>query len=387
MPPSMPLLLIIMIAFMGGLILNIMPCVFPVLSLKIMQIMSHQKTSSKQIRSDFLFTAFGIICTFLFLLSLIQIMKFLGHSIGWGLQFQSPFFILIMSLILSFFILNLLDLKAFFIPQPIIDFLDKQISQSTHPKRSAFLMGIFITFMATPCAAPFIGTAITAAFAAPFVEANLIFITMGIGFSTPLICLALFPQWAKIIPKSGRWLIVFKKCLSIPILLTLIWLIYLQYQISLFYFSLTALCLFLCFLTLLKSHKIILNTLALIFVGAYFYPNQNTLSWQNYSELTLKNARQTHAYVFVNVTADWCLTCKANKQILLKSNDVQSLFKKHNVLLIEADWTKANPEVTDFMAQYHSNAVPTYILFTPHYQDGVKISELPTYKELKTYLP
>lgn len=139
-------------------------------------------------------------------------------------------------------------------------------------------------------------------------------------------------------------------------------------------------------LSLLKSNKIILISLALILSGGYFFFSKPDVEWINYSSDTLEKTLQNNEYVFINITADWCLTCKINRVFLLESNKVQTLFKRYNIQLIEADWTHANKAVTTLMQQYHSHAVPTYILFTPSHKKGIKLSEIPTYDEISKYI-
>ena len=140
-------------------------------------------------------------------------------------------------------------------------------------------------------------------------------------------------------------------------------------------------------LSLFKSNTIILISLILILSGGYFVFSKPNIEWINYSSGTLETTLQNNEYIFINITADWCLTCKINRIFLLESRKVQTLFKRYNTQLIEADWTHANKAVSTLMQQYHSHAVPTYILFTPTYKNGIKLSEIPPYDEISKYLP
>ncbi len=201
-----------LVAFLGGLILNAMPCVLPVLSIKILSLINHSNKNKKSVKKSFLFTALGIICSFSMLAILLITLKYLGYSIGWGIQFQEPIFLMFISLILSLFAFNLFGF--FELKTPNIYNSISIGKLQNHYYASDFFNGFFATLMATPCSAPFVGTALTIAFTQSAWIMLSIFIVMGIGMSTPYLMICLFPRSLTILPKPGKWMLYVKYFLA-----------------------------------------------------------------------------------------------------------------------------------------------------------------------------
>ena len=345
------ILLFLFIAFVGGVILNFMPCVFPVLSLKIYNVLSQQQQNinNKTIKRNFLATILGIIFSF-FVLSLITVLlKSLGHSLGWGFQFQSPIFLSFMILILILFSLNLIDVFSIDIPFFFKKFLNKVINFN---KKSSeffqnFLLGSFITILSTPCSAPFIGTALGFAFVSSNQVIFLIFFCISLGLSSPYIILATKPQILSFLPKPGLWMKKFKYFLSFLLILTAIW----------------------------------LASVLLIQINAINNDSKNN-NWLNFDTIKLKELVNENNIVFVDITADWCMTCFYNKKTVLDRKKVKNIFEKYDVKKMRGNLTKPNKEINKYINSYGRFGIPANVIYSPSAPQGVLLPEVLTVRNL-----
>ena len=346
------ILLFLFIAFVGGVILNFMPCVFPVLSLKIYNVLSQQQQNinNKTIKRNFLATILGIIFSF-FVLSLITVLlKSLGHSLGWGFQFQSPIFLSFMILILILFSLNLIDFFSIDIPFFFKKFLNKVINFN---KKSSeffqnFLLGSFITILSTPCSAPFIGTALGFAFVSSNQVIFLIFFCISLGLSSPYIILATKPQILSFLPKPGLWMKKFKYFLSFLLILTAIW----------------------------------LTSVLLIQVNTINNNDSNNNNWLDFDTIKLKELVNENNIVFVDITADWCMTCFYNKKTVLDRKKVKNIFEKYDVKKMRGNLTKPNKEINKYINSYGRFGIPANVIYSPSAPQGVLLSEVLTVRNL-----
>ena len=346
------ILLFLFIAFVGGVILNFMPCVFPVLSLKIYNVLSQQQQNinNKTIKRNFLATILGIIFSF-FVLSLITVLlKSLGHSLGWGFQFQSPIFLSFMILILILFSLNLIDVFSIDIPFFFKKFLNKVINFN---KKSSeflqnFLLGSFITILSTPCSAPFIGTALGFAFISPNQVIFLIFFCISLGLSSPYIILATKPQILSFLPKPGLWMKKFKYFLSFLLILTAIW----------------------------------LTSVLLIQVNTINNNDSNNNNWLDFDTIKLKELVNENNIVFVDITADWCLTCFYNKKTVLDRKKVKNIFEKHDAKKMRGNLTKPNKEINEYINSFGRFGIPVNVIYSPSAPQGILLSEVLTVRNL-----
>ncbi len=346
------ILLFLFIAFVGGVILNFMPCVFPVLSLKIYNVLSQQQQNinNKTIKRNFLATILGIIFSF-FVLSLITVLlKSLGHSLGWGFQFQSPIFLSFMILILILFSLNLIDVFSIDIPFFFKKFLNKVINFN---KKSSeffqnFLLGSFITILSTPCSAPFIGTALGFAFVSSNQVIFLIFFCISLGLSSPYIILATKPQILSFLPKPGLWMKKFKYFLSFLLILTAIW----------------------------------LTSVLLIQVNTINNNDLNKNNWLDFDTIKLKELVNENNIVFVDITADWCMTCFYNKKTVLDRKKVKNIFEKYDVKKMRGNLTKPNKEINKYINSYGRFGIPANVIYSPSAPQGILLSELLTVRNL-----
>ena len=345
------ILLFLFIAFVGGVILNFMPCVFPVLSLKIYNVLSQQQQNinNKTIKRNFLATILGIIFSF-FVLSLITVLlKSLGHNLGWGFQFQSPIFLSFMILILILFSLNLIDFFSIDIPFFFKKFLNKVINFNKKNSEffQNFLLGSFITILSTPCSAPFIGTALGFAFISPNQVIFLIFFCISLGLSSPYIILATKPQILSFLPKPGLWMKKFKYFLSFLLILTAIWLA---------------------------------NAL-LIQINAINNDSKNN-NWLDFDTIKLNELVNENNIVFVDITADWCMTCFYNKKTVLDRKKVKNIFEKYDVKKMRGNLTKPNKEINKYINSYGRFGIPANVIYSPSAPQGVLLPEVLTVRNL-----
>ena len=346
------ILLFLFIAFVGGVILNFMPCVFPVLSLKIYNVLSQQQQNinNKTIKRNFLATILGIIFSF-FVLSLITVLlKSLGHSLGWGFQFQSPIFLSFMILILILFSLNLIDVFSIDIPFFFKKFLNKVINFNKKNSEffQNFLLGSFITILSTPCSAPFIGTALGFAFVSSNQVIFLIFFCISLGLSSPYIILATKPQILSFLPKPGLWMKKFKYFLSFLLILTAIW----------------------------------LTNVLLIQVNTINNNDSNNNNWLDFDTIKLKELVNENNIVFVDITADWCMTCFYNKKTVLDRKKVKNIFEKYDVKKMRGNLTKPNKEINKYINSYGRFGIPANVIYSPSAPQGVLLPEVLTVRNL-----
>ena len=345
------ILLFLFIAFVGGVILNFMPCVFPVLSLKIYNVLSQQQQNinNKTIKRNFLATILGIIFSF-FVLSLITVLlKSLGHSLGWGFQFQSPIFLSFMILILILFSLNLIDVFSIDIPFFFKKFLNKVINFNKKNSEffQNFLLGSFITILSTPCSAPFIGTALGFAFVSSNQVIFLIFFCISLGLSSPYIILATKPQILSFLPKPGLWMKKFKYFLSFLLILTAIW----------------------------------LASVLLIQINAINNDSKNN-NWLDFDTIKLNELVNENNIVFVDITADWCMTCFYNKKTVLDRKKVKNIFEKYDVKKMRGNLTKPNKEINEYINSFGRFGIPVNVIYSPSAPQGILLSEVLTVRNL-----
>ena len=346
---------ILLVAFIGGFILNFMPCVLPVLSLKMIQLINYRDQNQFNFRLKIFFNIFGILTTFICLAIGTYFIKTAGDMVGWGVQFQSEYFLIFMITLTLIFSLNLFGIFQFYLPSKFLSIL----SYRTNGFAGDFLTGMFMTLLATPCTAPFVGTAIGFALAGTTFEIFTIFIVMGFGLSFPLIIFSLFPKIISLIPKPGNWFVLFKKLMALLLLGTAIWLtsILVKLNSDFFYSS--------------KSN----------------IDNQITSNWDITNNIELPNqlARQGKI-VFIDITADWCLTCKVNKFLVTDTMDVKELFQKHKVTVLRLDWTKPNYEIKRFLSRKGRYGIPFNEIYGPSLPNGKIFPELLNQDTIKEYI-
>jgi suppressor for copper-sensitivity B len=380
-------LFIMLLAALGGLVLNVMPCVLPVLSLKIMEIVKSKLNNS--VRRDLLLTASGIVFSFLVLGFVTIAIKFIGGTIGWGLHFQNPGFIMFLIVVLFVFAGNLYGSFEFKLPALVATLGGKRVG--------SFLTGCLATLLATPCTAPFLGTAVSFALTRSWFEILLIYTSMGIGMALPIITLSFMPKLvARIIPKPGKWLESFKKFLAFLLFITCIWLVFVLYA----QISFRGLAVFVGSLLLLKylfsinwskRHILLAIVLGTTFsVGSGWFTESKVRQeeewydshWQIYSEQKLKQLLRKNQTIFIEVTADWCITCKYNYFTVLNTTSMMNALKERNVHLLKADYTRGDPNIAKLLEKHKQAGVPTYIVYGPKFKKGLVLSGIISHTDI-----
>ncbi len=369
-----------LMAFIGGLLLNIMPCVLPIIFLKFYSIFEFKSLQPKKILFLNLSYVFGILSSFLLLAFVVFFSKQAGESLGWGFHLQSPVFVLFLAFLFVFMAFCFLDKVSF--PSVKAPLLFK--SQKAFPH---FLTGVLSTTSASPCTVPFMASAVGFAFSRSYIEVFVIFLFLGLGLSTPYLILSFFPGFLKYVPRPGHWTEKFKHWLSLPLFLTalwLIWILYLQVDFKLFLLSLTIfplLWLWIFLQNFVSSYptKRILNFifafLAIVFfIGQSLFfregkalkpvrpPAQKSLNWNDFEKEKILFDKQTGKNILVVFGAEWCLTCKLNERIF-HSQEFKKWTQKNQIHLYYGDWTSQNPEMTQFLESYGQAGVPFYIFF------------------------
>ncbi len=363
-------------AFLGGLILNLMPCVLPVISIKLFGLIKHKSLPQKKILAHNLSYTAGVLSTFMALGAVIAGIKATGEEIGWGFQLQSPGFILVMMLILFVLSLNLFGLFEFATPGGS----KLGAAETKDGLVGDFFSGILTTILSTPCSAPFLGTALTFAFTTSTINIFLMFFFIGSGLAFPFLLTAIFPASLNIFPRPGAWMEKLKYVLGLSLVVTVIWLY--DVFVSLVDFDkinwrLNILFAF-WFFAFFFAQKISKSRIAQMIV--FLFPLSLTVmaiqnlpmrpltaaivkvesDWKPWSEAVLENEKGKP--IFVDFTAEWCLTCKVNKKLVLETDAFNEMAKKNNIVLLRADWTKRDDNITQFLKRYGIVGVPAYFV-------------------------
>ncbi len=393
------LLTLIVFAFLGGLILNVMPCVFPILSIKILRFIEQSGDSpSKTFRQGLLFSS-GVIISFLAIALLLIILKYGGETIGWGYQLQSP--IVVSLLFYLFVILGFIFMSNLVVGSSLAKL--GLISFGKNDSVESFLTGVLAVIVASPCTAPFMGSAIGFALLQPSFYSILIFLGLGLGFSLPYLALSAKPSLLNFLPKPGQWMETFKQFMAFPMWASALWLLWvLSSQVNnqeVIQVLLGALMITASLWIMGKNNSkinwikwIVRLPLLFLFILSLWLiptsyddldkPNQEQL---NYSPELIKNLRETGSIVFLNFTADWCITCKVNETVALKTTKVRQLLIDKNIAYVEADWTRKDSVISLALEQYGRTGLPLYLLF-PSKGEPIILPELLTEDILLSYL-
>ncbi len=386
------LIYLLLISLLGGFILNLMPCVFPVLSLKLLSVIN---TEDKKIKRSFFVTVLGIITSFLILGVFFALLKKINISISWGMQFQEPYFLMFILIIISMFFLNTLGL--FQINLPGFLFSSKILNLGNNFYSKNFFNGFFATLLATPCSAPYLGTAVTAAFTQSTTYLFLIFLFMGIGMSLPYLVIAFFPGLISFLPRSGKWMIYFKYFLSILLLITIVWLLSILNNYFNYFFIVTFTVLLILISAILKFRifqiPLIISLIIIFFLTPYLNSfqkineeNYKSNNWLDFNSKSIPEIIANNEIVFLDITADWCITCKFNKINVLNLETVSKFFDEEEVTLIKADWTKPNEKITKFLKKYNKFGIPFNAFYSSKFPEGIIMSEILTEKQIfETY--
>ncbi|QPE18534.1 thioredoxin family protein [Providencia rettgeri] len=381
---------VMLFALLGGLILNLMPCVLPVLAMKLGSVLMVPNGEQKTIRRQFLLSSLGILVSFWLLALLMTLLRVGQQAVGWGIQFQNPWFIGFMVLVTALFTANLFGLFEINLGSKANTRL---ATAGGHGNSGHFWQGVFATLLATPCSAPFLGTAVAFALAAPMEELWLIFTALGVGMSLPWLLIAAFPVISRLLPKPGMWMLKLRAVLGLMMLVSSLWLISLLIP----HFGVTTstviavvfLVLLVVFIAIKRGVRAAILPFILFaaFAGGFVWMTQeqhsgsrslvkDTVNWQPLTEQAITAALADNKRVFIDVTAEWCVTCKANKYNVLLRDDIQQLLSEPDVVALRGDWTKPSPEITAFLQKRGQVAVPFNQIYGPNLAEGEVLSTI-----------
>lgn len=391
--PSEPLWKMLIYAFIGGLILNIMPCVLPVIALKILGFVSESGSSPRRLRALGGLYAAGVLVSFVVLAAIVIGIKAAGHLAGWGMQFGNPIFLVCLTTLVTLVALNLFGVFEVTLGGRALDKAGALASQ--HGAVGAFFNGVLATVLATPCTAPILGTALGFAFAQGAMVVLLIFLTVGLGLAAPYVVLCWNPNWLKFLPKPGAWMEKFKIAMGFPLLATAVWL--LNIAASTYGKNVLWLGIFLVVIAAAawifgeffqrgrqRRGIALVGTLVLL-IGGYAYALESQLrwreavaepsakgslkespdgiDWQPWSPAAVAQARSEGRPVLVDFTADWCLTCQVNKKTSLEIPSVQAKLKEMNAVALLGDYTRTPDNITAELNRYARAGVPLVLVY------------------------
>jgi suppressor for copper-sensitivity B len=388
--------LILALALLGGLVLNVMPCVLPVLALKLMGAVSHGGTPAASVRRHFLATAAGILVSFGALGATLMALQQAGVAVGWGIQFQQPVFLTAMVLVVSLFAANLWG--AFNIRLPAL--LTRPIEQApTKGLTGSFATGAFAALLATPCSAPFVGTAAAFALSRGPVEIAVVFLALGLGLALPYLGVAAVPSLAFALPRPGPWMISVRRLLGVALALTGIWLLtVISAQTGVTVAAVIAGIVGVVWLVLTLGHfkysmpgRAIAVAVAVLCAAALavpLVPGSRTAEapgriaseghWVAFDEAAIPGLVAQGKVVFVDVTADWCITCKVNKAAVLERPPVADLLARTDVVTMRADWTRPDDRIARYLNSFGRYGIPFNAIYAAGSPRGQALPELLT---------
>lgn len=387
--------LVLLMALAGGLILNLMPCVFPVLSIKALSIAGKASKEQREVQKGaWLYTA-GILVTMLVLASIMVGFKAGGAQIGWGFQLQTPWFV---GLLVYVFVILGLWLYGWVEFGMALSGVGQNLTEG-HSGRAEFFTGVLAVVVATPCTAPFMGVAMGYTLTQPWWITLIVFSALGLGLALPMLVFALRPQLACRLPRPGHWMIRLKQFLAFPILATAIWLLWVlarQTSSDVVALMLGGLLLLVFGLWLVKGSSRLSHVLGLLAVIASLsaIPSLSQLTSispeqavadvdsEPYASIALRAHVDDGRTVFINMTADWCITCKVTEKRLLRTEAVDQLFESYGVIRMTGDWTRYDPLITEYLNAFDRVGVPLYVVNHPG-MDPIMLSQFPSFEELE----
>lgn len=385
----------LVLALVGGLILNLMPCVFPVLGIKVLGFVNQSGSDRSKVVAHGLVFTFGVLLSFWILAGILLALRAGGEQLGWGAQLQSPAFVFGMAAFLLIFSLNLSGL--FEIGLSATGVGGKLQMQQGYV--GSFFTGVLAVLVSTPCSAPFLAPALGAAFSNSYsaTESMLIFTCIGLGLSLPYLILSIFPAAVKALPRPGAWMETFKQFMAFPLYATVAWLLWVlagqtkDNDNALLHIGLGLVIIAMAAWIYGRFHKPLSRVIAaLLLVGGLWLgwpkttePAQGVghgyvVKWEHWSPEAVTAARAAGRTIYVDFTARWCATCQTNKAVVFNSKDVLLDLEKRNVLLLKADWTSKDPAITTELARWNRSAVPFNLIYAPDRADPIILPELLT---------
>ncbi|MEK9646313.1 MAG: thioredoxin family protein, partial [Alphaproteobacteria bacterium] len=385
------------LALLGGLILNLMPCVLPVLSIKLLTVISHGGETPGRIRAGFVASAAGIVVCFLLLGTAAVGLKAAGLAAGWGIQFQQPVFLAFMIAVITLFACNMWGLFEIRLPDAVSD-AAATAGHGTGGLAGHFLTGAFATLLATPCTAPFLGTAVGFALSRGAMEIYAVFMFLGIGLALPWLLVAAFPVLVNRLPRPGHWMTTLKRILSIALVGTALWLLSVMwFQIGGPATMMIALLMTAIGFTIWQYRHlsdrarfatwIVVGLLtAISMVGAGSFAGGGASGevaakddvWRKFDLAAIDREVAKGNTVLVDVTADWCLTCQVNKSLVINRGRVAEIIGGGRIVAMKADWTRPDPEIADYLKSFGRFGIPFNAVYGPSAPNGVPLPEILT---------
>ena len=382
---SINLLTALIFAFVGGLILNLMPCVLPVIALKALSLVKNANESRTSVTLNASAYVFGVILTFMIIASLLVYLKNAGEIIGWGYQLQSPFVVTLLCLLI--FLIGLILVTN-------IDIFSNSGKLENFNRNSglvnSFFTGALSVIVASPCTAPFMGAALGFALIQPDINSYLVFLSLALGFALPYFLIAVFPSLVNLLPKPGKWMDSLKQFFGFMMFGAAIWLLWvLANQVDANSLLIVMIGLFLVsfsvWLTKIDfKHKIkavfIITLMYGYFLSGWEYKNNNTtedndaVAWTLDKEVELKEDGKPY---FINFTAAWCITCQVNEAVAF-TDDVLALFNNKDITYFKADWTNRNAEIAEELEKYNRSGLPVYVYWNKKLDEPMVLNELLT---------
>lgn len=384
-------------ALLGGVILNLMPCVLPVLSLKFLSVLGHGGRENMDVRLGFLASVAGIITSFMILAAALAGLKAAGASIGWGIQFQQPVFLAVMVIVVTLFAANLFGLFEITLPSRLNDLMAIDTGarhEHHHSLGGHFLTGAFATLLATPCSAPFLGTAVGFAFARGTSEIFMVFGALGLGLSLPYLLVAVFPGMATRLPRPGKWMVGMKRFLGLLLVATAVWLVsVIAAEAGMETAAGIGIAAVLIGIVLttrrmegsrLGRHAGKMTALlaaAIIAAPLFASSGKDTGKvddsiWLAFDQSEIRRLVAEGETVLVDVTADWCLTCQVNKAAVLNRDPVADILQSRKVVAMQADWTRPNQEIAEYLASFGRYGIPFNAVYGPGAPNGIVLPEI-----------
>jgi thiol:disulfide interchange protein DsbD len=376
----------ILSALLGGLILNLMPCVFPILSIKLLSLLKLSEAHPNEVRAQNFAYVVGVMISFLAIALTLSLLRSAGHLVGWGFQLQSPIFLALLAWLFFLLSLNLFGLYE-------IDLVDVGFGNRLTKfggLSGAFFTGVLAVVVASPCTAPFMGVALGFGLSQSTAVLIAIFLALGLGLAMPYLIFAVFPAWIRVLPKPGVWMTRVRQVMGFPLLLTDLWLMWILGQVrgpnAVIVVLLGCVVLGFC-LWLARWRKHLAKAVAVLAMGFGVYyvygldrralqvSSKNEM-WQPYSPALMESLKGKN--IFVNMTADWCLTCQVNERLVFSDPSVLKLLRDKKVEMLKGDWTERNRDITLFLNRFRRVGVPFYVLYSPQHPDGQPLPEVLT---------
>jgi thiol:disulfide interchange protein len=377
---ALSLLRFVSLAFLGGVILNLMPCVFPVLFIKGLSLVESSRHEPKRVRAHGLVYTLGILVSFWIVVALLLGLRAGGRQLGWGFQFQSPGFVAVIALLLFFLGLSLAGM--FEIGLTVTNTGSNLAARGGYG--GSFFTGVLAVIVATPCTAPFMGAAIGFALAQSAGAAFAVFTALALGLAAPYLLLTFYPAWMRYLPRPGAWMEVLKQATAAPIFATVIWLVWL-FASSAGVDALTALLAAFLLLAIAGwilgrwparrvasafAITVIVLAVATPLYALWKFPAAETTTaskagWEPYSHEAIEQYRAQGRPVFVDFTARWCLSCQVNERAVLNRGDVSRRLHGSGIVLVRADWTKHDEGIASALRELGRSGVPTYVFYPP----------------------